>query len=80
MTSLHGLFSGRGGTALRRGDLIVEAVVLDKEEAHLLNTSEGFPAFRIEHVFFDFDEKPVSWGKFICRGDRLRFTTSVGIT
>jgi GntR family transcriptional regulator len=80
MTSLHGLLSGRGGTTLRRGDLIVEAVVLGKEEAHLLNTSEGFPAFRIEHVFFDFDEKPVSWGKFICRGDRLRFTTSVGIT
>ena len=79
VTSLHGLFVGKGETNLKRGELTIEAVVLTKEEADVLNTMEMLPAFRIEHIFYDFEDKPVSWGRFICRGDRLRFTTTVGV-
>ena len=57
----------------------IEAAVLAKEEADILNTIEMHPAFRLEHIFYDFDDRPVSWGRFICRGDRLSFTTTVGI-
>jgi DNA-binding GntR family transcriptional regulator len=80
VTSLYGLFSGRGRTDLKRGDLAIEAVVLDTEQARLLEVPEMLPAFCLEHLFYDFDDRPVSWGKFICRGDRLRFTTTVGIS
>ena len=80
ITSLHGLFVGSGETRLKRGNLTIEAVVMTKEDADALNTSPMQPAFRIEHIFFDFEDKPVSWGRFICRGDRLRFSTTVGIT
>ena len=80
ITSLHGLFVGAGETTLKRGELVIEAAVLAKEEADILNTIEMQPAFRLEHIFYDFEDKPVSWGRFICRGDRLSFTTSVGIS
>ena len=79
VTSLHGLFVGKGETNLKRGELAIEAAVLTKEEADVLNTMEMLPAFRLEHIFYDFEDKPVSWGRFICRGDRLRFTTTVGV-
>jgi GntR family transcriptional regulator len=39
----------------------------------------AFPAFRLEHVFYDFENRPVSWGWFTCRADRLEFYTTVGI-
>jgi GntR family transcriptional regulator len=79
ITSLHGLFVGSGETGLKSGELTIEAVVMTKKEADALNTSPLQPAFRLEHIFFDFEDKPVSWGRLTCRGDRLKFTTTVGI-
>ncbi len=78
VTSLQGLFSGTGGTILKRGELSIEATVLNEEEARLLHTPMPMAAFCIEHIFYDFDDRPITWGQFICRGDRLRFTTTVG--
>lgn len=80
VTSLHGLFVRTGETKFKRGELAIEAAVLTKEEADVLNTIQMQPAFRIEHIFYDFEDSPVSWGRFICRGDRLRFTATVGIS
>ena len=79
ITSLQGLFEGRGETMLKRGDLGIETTVLTEEESRLLLAPAGSAAFRIEHTFFDFGERPVSWGWFIVRGDRLRFTAAVGV-
>lgn len=79
VTSLGGLFTGTGETVLKRGDLCIDATVLNAEEADILHDREGTPAFRIEHIFYDFDNKVVSWGWFICQGNHLRFRTSVGV-
>lgn len=79
VTSLGGLFTGSGETMLKRGDLCIDATVLNAEEAAILQDKEGLPAFRIEHFFYDFDNNVVSWGWFICQGDHLRFRTSVGV-
>lgn len=79
VTSLGGLFSGSGQTMLKRGDLSIEATVLNDDEASVLPGERGTPAFRIEHIFYDFHDRAVSWGWFICQGDQLRFKTSVGI-
>jgi len=78
-TSLWGLFNGTGKTALKKGELTIEATVLNEEEASLLHAPLATAAFCLEHIFYDFDDRPVSWGWFICRGDRLHFTTTVGI-
>ena len=79
VTALHGLFSGGGGPDLKRGDLTIDATVLTEEEATLLHSKVRAPAFRLEHIFYDFDDRPISWGWFIGSGDRLRFTATIGI-
>ena len=78
VTALHGLFVGKADDCLKWGELSMASASLSLREAGLLNTMPGRPAFHIEHVFFDFNDKPVSWGRFICRADSLRFTTIVG--
>jgi DNA-binding GntR family transcriptional regulator len=80
ITELQGLFSGGGGTDLKRGDLVIDVTSLTSDEAVLLQSEVGTPAFRLEHIFYDFDNGPVSWGWFICSGERLRFTAAIGVT
>ena len=79
VTALQRLFSGHGETLLKRGDLSIETTLLTDEEARLLEVDQPAAAFRIEHLFYGFDDRPISWGWFICRGDRLRFRTHVGV-
>jgi DNA-binding GntR family transcriptional regulator len=79
VTSLQGLFEGAGGSILKHGDLTIETTMLNEEEKHVLQLPASSAAFCLEHVFYDLDDRPISWGWFICRGDRLRFTTKVGI-
>jgi DNA-binding GntR family transcriptional regulator len=68
-----------GSAMLKRGALSVEACLLNEDEACILQARLPMAAFYLEHVFYDFDDQPVSWGWFICRSDCLRFSTGVGI-
>jgi GntR family transcriptional regulator len=78
VTSLRGLFEGTGNSFIKRSMLSIEATVLKGEEAQLLQAPAAAAAFNIEHLFYDFEDRPVSWGWFICPGANLRFTTIVG--
>jgi DNA-binding GntR family transcriptional regulator len=80
VTVLQGLFDGTGSAMLKRGELSVEACLLNDHEANILQTPSPMAALCLEHLFYDFDDQPVSWGWFICRSDCLRFSTSVGIS
>jgi DNA-binding GntR family transcriptional regulator len=80
VTALRGLFDGTGSALLKRGELSAEACLLNEAEANLLQTPPSVAAFYLEHLFYDFDDKPVSWGWFICRSNYLRFTTKVGLS
>jgi len=79
ITSLSGLFSGSGSAIVKRADLAINATLMNEEEAKLLETQLPASAFLLEHIFYDFDDCPISWGWFIAGSDRLRFTTTVGI-
>ena len=78
VTTMEGLLKGRGGEGLQSGDLAIEAVTLREEEASILEAPLASAAFQIEHVFYDFDARPVSWGWFICRADRFKLRTRIG--
>jgi len=80
VTALQGLFDGTGSAMLKRGKLSVEACLLNEDEADILQTPSPMAAFCLEHLFYDFDDQPISWGWFICRSDCLRFSTSVGVS
>jgi DNA-binding GntR family transcriptional regulator len=79
VTALKQLFSGKAESILQHGDISIEATILNNEETRLLQAPQPMAAFCFEHLFYDFDNKPVSWGWFIGRADRLRFTTRVGL-
>ena len=79
VTALRGLFSGGGESDLKRGDLTIDVTALTEEEAALLHSEVGIPAFRLEHIFYDYYDRPVSWGWFVCTGDHLRFTATIGV-
>jgi len=79
VTVLKGLFDGTGSPLIKRGELSMEATLLTQEEATILQVSLPAPGLLLEHTFFDFDDKPVSWGWFVCHGSRLRLYTRVGL-
>ncbi len=79
VTALQHLFQGAGETLLKCGDISMEATLLNEEEACLLGVSQPMAAFVFEHLFYDFDNRPISWGWFVGRADLLRFTTRVGL-
>ncbi len=79
VTALKGLFDGTGNALLKYGKLSIETCLLCEEEAMLLHTVTPEAAFRLEHLFYDFNDRPVSWGWFLCRHNYLHFTAIVGI-
>jgi GntR family transcriptional regulator len=79
VTSLRGLFTSAENTLLKRGKLTIEATLMNEEEATILQTPLPAAAFYLEHLFYDFENCPISWGWFIFRSDHLRFCTQVGI-
>lgn len=79
VTSLTGLFSGEGSADVKWGELVIDPTVVNERESRLLNVPVGSPAFQLEHVFYDFDDRPLSWGWFVCPNDRLQIATTVGV-
>lgn len=78
ITSLKGLFSGEGSASFKWGELLIEATVVNERESRFLGVPVGTAAFQLEHIFYDFSDRPLSWGWFICPTDQLRFTTTIG--
>ena len=78
LTGLRDLFEGRVGRGPKRGRLLLYASALRGEEARQLRSEPGHPAFVLEHLFFGFDDRPLSWGLFVTRAEELRFETTVG--
>ena len=79
LTSLHGLFSGSNESSFKKGRLDLRATILDREGARLLESDVAEPALKLEHIFYDFKNRPVSWGWFIFRSDLPELTTTIGI-
>lgn len=79
VTSLQGLFTGSSNTLLKYGELTISATLMNEEEGKILKTSLPAAAFYLGHLFYDFNNRPISWGWFIFRNDQLRFTAKVGL-
>jgi len=78
-TSLKGLFSDTENKVLKCGQLKIEATLMTEEEANIFGYKLPAAAFYLEHLFYDFDNRPISWGWFIFPSDRLYFTTKIGL-
>ena len=79
VTSLKGLFTDTDNKVLKLGKLKIEATLMNEEEAEILGYELPAAALLLNHLFYDFNNQPISWGWFIFPSDRLYFTTKVGI-
>lgn len=79
VTSLQGLFTNTDSTVLKYGELSITATLLTEDEGCLLGVDLPAAAFYLGHLFYDFEDRPISWGWFIFRSDVLRFNTTVGL-
>ena len=78
ITSIEGLLQSSGGQGLHGGRLRVFAINLDDKAAALLEEPPGAAALCLEHIFFELDDTPVSWGWFLCRADQFSLETCLG--
>lgn len=78
VTELKGIFQGSGSRLIKSGEVSLEATLLDEAECQLLHLPLPTLGMMLEHVFYDFDDKPLSWGWFVCASERLRLHTWVG--
>jgi len=78
VTSLRGLFTSADNTMLKRGQLTIEATMMNEEEAKILQIQLPAAAFYLEHLFYDFGNRPISWGWFIFHSGHLRFLHTSG--
>lgn len=79
VTLLKDLLRSSPGDSMPSGELAIEAVSLDQEEAAILDAPEGSPAFCLDHTFCNFDGRPLSWGRLLCRADQFRLQTRIGV-
>jgi GntR family transcriptional regulator len=79
VTALRDLLANAGTSGFKYGRLKLHASNLTESEASYLDEEPGVAAWVIEHLFFDFEDRPVSWGRFVGRSDRLDFSATVGV-
>jgi DNA-binding GntR family transcriptional regulator len=79
VTALRDLFEGGVGAGPKHGELIIHASVLTEDEARHVDRPPGSAALVLEHLFYDYDDTPMSWGRFVSRGDLLQFRAHIGV-
>ncbi|MBZ4687085.1 MAG: GntR family transcriptional regulator [Clostridia bacterium] len=57
---------------------VLHASIVTEEEASILEVELNTPVFVVEQTIYDFDKKPVGWGRSIYRGDRYKLTSYIG--
>jgi len=78
VTTLKRLFSGTGDSIIKYGDIRIDPTLVREDEAEILQIELPAATFCLQHVFFDFENKPVSWGWFIGHLDAFQLSTQVG--
>lgn len=78
LTSLHGFLRSDRGERYTRGELRVRAIDLDEEGSRILGQEVGAAALRLEHLFRDTDNRPVTFGWFLLRADQFELFSRLG--
>jgi GntR family transcriptional regulator len=68
-----------GYSNFKRGVLHLMPTQLGEREAGLLNLETGKSVFRLEHLFYDFDNKPAAYGWYIVSHEKMPLVSKIGI-
>lgn len=76
---LTGLFFEQDHSCFKKGELRLLPTTLDRHEAQHLKMEQGAQMFKLEHIFYDFNDLPSAFGWFVFSPDRLPMTSRVGV-
>lgn len=76
--SIHRLLIEKYRLPLLKATYTIEAIVLDDEEARILQVAPGTPGFLIDRLTYTTGMKPAVWFHQLYRGDRYRLTAELG--
>jgi GntR family transcriptional regulator len=68
-----------GNSNFKRGILNLIPTQLNRSDAELLRMEEGQSVFKLEHLFFDFDNEPTAYGWFIISHEKMPLVSRIGI-
>jgi GntR family transcriptional regulator len=78
-TVLTGLFLEKGLAGFKKGEMRLLPTAFDRHEAHLLGGKPGDYAFKLEHIFYDFNDQPTAFGCFLMSPEKLPLIGRVGV-
>jgi DNA-binding GntR family transcriptional regulator len=78
-TVLTGLFLEEGLTSFKKGEMRLLPTAFSKHEAKLLGGKPGDYAFKLEHIFYDFNDQPAAFGCFLVSPEKLPLIGRVGV-
>ncbi|MDR3203365.1 MAG: GntR family transcriptional regulator [Deltaproteobacteria bacterium] len=79
LSSLTGLFSGEGNHYIKKTFLRVEPTVLSHQEVSVLELAGEETAFKINYIFYDFDDLPLGSGWFLTPRRHAVLSTKIGL-
>jgi GntR family transcriptional regulator len=68
-----------GCSNIKRGVLHLLPTRLGRREAELLELEKGATAFKLEHLYYDFDNRPAAFGWFIVSHEKIPIVSKIGI-
>ena len=68
-----------GNSNFKRGVLHLLPTRLSEREAGLLELAKESTAFKLEHLFYDFDNRPAAYGWFIVSHEKMPIVSRIGI-
>lgn len=77
--TLTGFFFDGGPSCFMKGELRLLPTFFTNEEAELLCRKAGESAFKIEHIFYDVSNRPISYGWFIVSPEKMPLVSRVGV-
>lgn len=76
---LTDLIFQEGYSIFKRGILHLLPTCVDQREAGLLNLKTGENVFKLEHLFYDFENKPAAFGWFLVSHEKMPLISKIGI-
>lgn len=68
-----------GYSNFKSGMLKLFPALVDEKQAEMLNLTPGESVFRLEHLFYNFDNSPAAYGWFIVSPEKMPLISKIGI-
>lgn len=75
--TLYDLYQKRYGKTVRRASETLQAVVLNPEDAHLLQLEPGAPVLEIDRIAYSFDDLPIEWRRSLVDTRKIRYLSDL---